>query len=204
MEPFSMVWHTNTGAQTQGSADGGLDCWCGGLFDSAPVRPSDRSGTLLPVTLPGSVNTKHRPGRFNMVRKLSAIALVAGAMTAGAVFSAQAASRVATGVPEMRADSVTGCLQKGDKKGTYSLTDKMGNKHWVTSKTVPLDKHVGHTVTLSGSSMMSDNSKMMDSGKMSGMSDSSKMGAGKMSSDKMGMSGAMDVTSLSMVSASCS
>jgi hypothetical protein len=140
-----------------------------------------------------------------MVRKISAIVLVAGALTAGAVYSAQAAPRAVTAVPGVRADSLTGCLQKGSSKDTYAITDKAGNKHWVTSTSVPLSKHVGHTVTVSGASMsdskmMSDNKMSGDSGKMSGMSDSGKMGAGK-----MGMSSSsMNVTSLSMVSPTCS
>ena len=47
------------------------------------------------------------------------------------------------------ADTVSGCLSKGDKAGTYSIAS--GGKTWpVTSKSVKLDGHVGHTVTLTG------------------------------------------------------
>jgi hypothetical protein len=133
-----------------------------------------------------------------MVRKLSTVAAFVGAIAAGSALSAHASAppSVTGGVP---ADSVTGCLQKGDAKGMYSVTDAMGHKHWVMSKNVPLDKHVGHTVTLSGSSMMADN-KMADNkmGADSGMkmADNGKMG------DKTSSS-SMDVTALTMVSASC-
>jgi hypothetical protein len=48
------------------------------------------------------------------------------------------------------ADSVTGCLSKGTQAGTYTLTDKDGKAYAVTSKSVKLDGHVGHTVTLTG------------------------------------------------------
>jgi hypothetical protein len=48
------------------------------------------------------------------------------------------------------ADTVTGCLQKGQQAGTYSLTSKDGKTYSVTSKSVKLDGHVGHTVTLTG------------------------------------------------------
>jgi hypothetical protein len=123
-----------------------------------------------------------------MVRKLSTVVAFVGAIAAGSALSAHASTSpsVIGGVP---ADSVTGCLQKGNSKDTYSVTDAAGKKHWVMSKTVPLDKHVGHTVTLTGSSMMStpDNKMGSDS-----MKTSNKMGA---------MS--MDVTALTMVSPSC-
>jgi hypothetical protein len=47
------------------------------------------------------------------------------------------------------ADTVSGCLAKGDKAGTYSIA--AGGKTWpVMSKSVKLDGHVGHTVTLTG------------------------------------------------------
>jgi hypothetical protein len=48
------------------------------------------------------------------------------------------------------ADTVTGCLSKGDQAGTYALTAKDGTKYTVTSKAVKLGGHVGHTVTLTG------------------------------------------------------
>jgi hypothetical protein len=122
-----------------------------------------------------------------MVRKVVTIGAFIGAIAAGSALSARASTPTVIG--SAAADSVTGCLQKGSAKDTYSVTDAAGNKHWVMSKTVPLDKHVGHTVTLTGTSMMSasDNKMGSDSTKMSG-----KMGA---------MS--MDVSSLSMVSPSC-
>ena len=47
------------------------------------------------------------------------------------------------------ADTVSGCLSKGDKAGTYAIAS--GGKTWpVMSKSVKLDGHVGHTVTLTG------------------------------------------------------
>jgi hypothetical protein len=48
------------------------------------------------------------------------------------------------------ADTVTGCLQKGQEAGTYTLTSKDGKTYSVTSKSVHLNGHVGHTVTLTG------------------------------------------------------
>jgi hypothetical protein len=50
----------------------------------------------------------------------------------------------------MPADTVTGCLQKGQQAGTYSLTSKDGKTWAVKSSSLKLDGHVGHTVTLTG------------------------------------------------------
>jgi hypothetical protein len=46
--------------------------------------------------------------------------------------------------------SVTGCLQKGDEPGEYSLTGEDGKTHGLSSKAVDLSKHVGHKVTVTG------------------------------------------------------
>ena len=47
------------------------------------------------------------------------------------------------------ADTVTGCLSKGKDAGTYEIAS--GGKSWpVKSKSVKLDGHVGHMVTLTG------------------------------------------------------
>ena len=46
--------------------------------------------------------------------------------------------------------SVTGCLQKGDEPGEYSITGDDGKTHGLRSKAVDLSKHVGHKVTVTG------------------------------------------------------
>jgi len=45
---------------------------------------------------------------------------------------------------------VTGCLQKGDEAGEYSITCEDGKRYGLRSKTVGLAKHVGHKVTVTG------------------------------------------------------
>ena len=122
-----------------------------------------------------------------MLQKFSTVVAVAGAIALGAAYSAHAAP---AGVPAIRgvaADSVTGCLKKGDKKDVYSVTDAAGTKHWVTSSTVPLAGHVGHTVTLSGAAPMDNKMGNDTSMKMSGGANMAPM----------------NVTSMTMVSASC-
>ena len=115
--------------------------------------------------------------------------LLAGAFSVSSVTSARANA----------ADSATGCLQKGDKPDTYKLVSKDGKSWDVWSKKISLAGHVGHTVTLTGDVTKGGMSGMKDTSmsKM-GMSDTSKMSGMSMSS------GSMDVTAMSMVSASCS
>ena len=48
------------------------------------------------------------------------------------------------------ADTVSGCLSKGKDAGTYEIASG-GKTTTVASKSVKLDGHVGHTVTLTGS-----------------------------------------------------
>jgi hypothetical protein len=136
-----------------------------------------------------------------MYRRFRTVFAVAATLVVTAALSASAAVRTAVS-PSLRAgaaaDSATGCLQKGDKPGTFKLVSKDGKSWDVTSTKIPLAGHVGHTVTLSGDTTKSDMSNMKDTSmsKMK-MSDSSKSG--------MGMSsGSLNATSMTMVSATCS
>lgn len=49
-----------------------------------------------------------------------------------------------------RKTTVTGCLQKGDEAGEYSITGQDGKTYGLRSKAVNLSKHLGHKVTVSG------------------------------------------------------
>ncbi len=46
--------------------------------------------------------------------------------------------------------SITGCLQKGDEAGEYSMKTSDGKMYGLTSKKVQLSDHVGHKVMLHG------------------------------------------------------
>jgi len=46
--------------------------------------------------------------------------------------------------------TVTGCLQKGDEAGEYSITGDDGKTWGLRSTTVKLEKHLGHRVTVTG------------------------------------------------------
>lgn len=53
--------------------------------------------------------------------------------------------------------TVTGCLQKGDQSGEYSITGEDGKRYGLRSKSVDLSKHVGHNVTVTGTKMREEN-----------------------------------------------
>jgi len=46
--------------------------------------------------------------------------------------------------------TVTGCLQKGDEPGEYSITGEDGKTYGLRSKAVNLSEHLGHKVTVMG------------------------------------------------------
>jgi hypothetical protein len=88
-------------------------------------------------------------------------------------------------------ESVTGCLQKGDEAGGFSIIGDDGKMWELSSKKVQLADHVGHKVTVTGS--LSHHSKAHE-GKME--TAEKKEAAGKEYGD-------LRVSSLKMVSESC-
>jgi hypothetical protein len=124
---------------------------------------------------------------YRIALSLATALLLAGALPASALTPAR----------ESAADSATGCLQKGDKPDSFKLVGKDGKTWDVWSKKISLAGHVGHTVTLTGDVTKSDMPGMKDTS-MSKMGDSSKMSGMSMSS------GTMNVTTMTMVSATCS
>lgn len=136
-----------------------------------------------------------------MYHRIRIVFAAAAALVGASALSASAAVHTATSLnPGARADadSATGCLQKGDKPGTFKLVAKDGKSWNVTSTKLSLAGHVGHTVTLTGDAMKSPMSQMKDTS-MSNM----KMGDSSMSG--MGSAGgSLNATSMKMVSATCS
>lgn len=52
-----------------------------------------------------------------------------------------------------KAVTVTGCLQKGDEAGEYSITGEDGKRYGLRGQGVDLAKHVGHKVSVTGTKM---------------------------------------------------
>jgi hypothetical protein len=59
-----------------------------------------------------------------------------------------------TAAPEKKAEksqTVTGCLQKGDEAGEFTIKGEDGKTWGLRSTSVKLDQHIGHQVTVTGS-----------------------------------------------------
>jgi len=57
-----------------------------------------------------------------------------------------------------KAVTVTGCLQKGDEAGEYSIKGEDGKTYGLRGKSgVDLSKHVGHKVSVTGTQMREKN-----------------------------------------------
>jgi hypothetical protein len=77
--------------------------------------------------------------------RLSALLLVVFSL--GAYVTPSACAQVKTAGTKT---TVTGCLQKGDEAGEYSITGEDGKTYGLRSKTVKLSQHLGHKVTVTG------------------------------------------------------
>jgi hypothetical protein len=86
--------------------------------------------------------------------------------------------------------TVTGCLQKGDEAGEFSLTGDDGKVYGLRSSSVKLAEHVGHKITVSGKLKAEGSEKDEDEAK------ESKEGGKKEAGD-------IQVSNLKMVSSSC-
>jgi hypothetical protein len=92
--------------------------------------------------------------------------------------------------PAKATKTVTGCLQKGDEAGEFSIAGDDGKAWGLRSSTVKLEDHVGHKVTLTGTA--GGESK----------AEEKKEGAVEQASQKKEY-GDIRVTSLKMVSDTC-
>ncbi|HKU27672.1 MAG TPA: hypothetical protein VJQ54_19535 [Candidatus Sulfotelmatobacter sp.] len=77
--------------------------------------------------------------------RLSAMLLFACALGAYVKPSASAQEKSAGSMT-----TITGCLQKGDEAGEYSITGEDGKIYGLRSRTVKLSQHLGHKVTITG------------------------------------------------------
>jgi hypothetical protein len=87
--------------------------------------------------------------------------------------------------------TVTGCLQKGDEAGEFSITGEDGKTWELHSTSVKLDQHLGHKVTVTGSTTQESKAEEKKEGQVEKASSKQEYAD-------------LDVTSLKMVSDSCS
>ena len=106
----------------------------------------------------------------------------------------ETAAPAKTGTPMHSKVTVTGCLQKGDSPDEFAIAGKNGKTWELRSKTVKLDEHVGHTVTVTG--VRHHESKAEEAKEEKTEGKESKEAEAKEAGD-------LRVTSLKMVSESC-
>jgi hypothetical protein len=88
-------------------------------------------------------------------------------------------------------ETVTGCLQKGDEAGEFSITGEDGKNWDLRSNAVKLDRHIGHTVTVTGPITRESKAEEKKEGEVEKASSKAEYGE-------------LRVTSLKMVSETCS
>jgi hypothetical protein len=97
--------------------------------------------------------------------------------------------------PEKKAEksshTVTGCLQKGDEAGEFSITGEDGKTWGLRSTSVKLDEHLGHKVTVTGSTTHETKAEEKKEGQVENAGSKTEYAD-------------LTVTSLKMVSESCS
>jgi len=96
--------------------------------------------------------------------------------------------------PKRPTKTVTGCLQKGHEAGEFSITGEDGKTWELSSKSIKLDEHVGHQVTVTGSAHRESKAEETAEGKKEGQMEKA---AGKEEY------GDLHVTDLKMVSETC-
>jgi hypothetical protein len=122
------------------------------------------------------------------------IAFLALFVFAGA--AALATAQDSTKTTHKKTRTLTGCLQKGDDANEYRLTTAKGGTWEIKSDTVKLGKHANHTVTITG---------VVANATLHGVKEDAKDEAKEHGMDKDSTEhGHMTVTSLKMVSDSCS
>jgi Protein of unknown function (DUF5818) len=91
--------------------------------------------------------------------------------------------------------TMTGCLSQGDSANEFQLTTKDGSTWEMRSGEVPLAKHVGHTVTVTG---------VVSHGKMHNLKEDAKQASSDTGAMKQHPEhGHMEITNVKMVSDSC-
>ncbi|HMH07361.1 MAG TPA: hypothetical protein VK579_11845 [Terriglobales bacterium] len=119
--------------------------------------------------------------------------IIALFMLAGAVGLATAQDTTKTTHKKTR--TLTGCLQKGEDANEYALTAKSGGTWEITSDSVKLDEHVGHTVKIVG---------VVSNAMAHGVKEDAKEEMKEHGMDKHATEhGHLTVTDLTMVSDSC-
>src|SRR5882762_2431597 len=90
-----------------------------------------------------------------------------------------------------KSQTVTGCLQKGDEAGEFAIKGEDGKTWGLRSTSVKLDEHIGHKVTVTGSTTHETKAEEKKEGQVENAGSKAEYAD-------------LTVTSLKMVSDSCS
>jgi len=101
------------------------------------------------------------------------------------------AQTAATEKKAEKSQTVTGCLQKGDEAGEFSIKGDDGKTWGLRSTSVKLDQHIGHQVTVTGSTTHETKAEEKKEGQVQNAGSKTEYAD-------------LTVTSLKMVSESCS
>ncbi len=123
------------------------------------------------------------------------LAAVGGLLIGGFAPAGRGLATVQTLEQGQQPTTVTGCLAKGKDKDSYRIKGSDGKAYSLSSTTVQLGEHVGHTVTVTGSQAAVETGALKDT--------SMKKDAGAAHDMGPGAGSALTVTSLKMVSAQC-
>ena len=131
-----------------------------------------------------------------MVGTSSALLAAVGGLLLGGVAAAgpQLANTRAIEKAQQPA-AVTGCLAKGKDKDSFTLKGTDGKSYSLTSSTVKLGEHVGHTVAVTGAPAAVETGALKDT--------SAKKDANAQKGAAAASGNAISVTSLKMVSPQC-
>jgi hypothetical protein len=120
----------------------------------------------------------------------AAALLVAGFSSPGGTIAA--ARRLG---PAQQPTALTGCLEKGTAKDTYTLKSTDGKTYTLTSPTVKLSEHVGHKVAVTGTAAGTETGALKDTN--AAPAPPAKSGEAAMPS------GSLTVTTLKHLSSTC-
>ena len=134
-------------------------------LDTEILTYSRAKGAFAGLTLEGASIRQDSDSRQAMYgRKVTTRALLLGQVptpSAAKPFLAEIRGAKTQAVAEGKAEAkqkpvghtktVTGCLQRGDEPGEFSITGQDGKSWGLRSSSVKFDQHVGHQVTVTGS-----------------------------------------------------
>jgi hypothetical protein len=123
------------------------------LFRECPSRHSSSERNPAPSTFIGSrgFSGRKESNMKKLILASLAFPLLVSVVALAQDTMSQDTTKTAAHKTASHTKTVTGCLQKGDEPGEFSITGKDGKTWGLRSTTVKLDQHVGHEVTVTGS-----------------------------------------------------